>query len=65
MVYNDDTSGSLLLNVVFENTMQLILFAHVSVSRTDQTCIARKLKELMNDLETYQMIVERPVCRDV
>ena len=64
MVCNDETSGSLLLNVVFENTIQLILFAHVSVSRTDQMCIARKLKEPMNDLETYQMIVERPVCRD-
>ena len=70
MVCNDETSGSLLylfasLNVVFENMMQLILFAHVSVSRTDQMCIGGKLKEPMNDLEMYQMIVERPVCRDV
>ena len=41
MVCNDETSGSLLylfvsLNVVFETRMQLILFAHVSVSRTDR-----------------------------
>ena len=70
MVCNDETSGSSLylfvsLNVVFETRMQLIIFAHVSVSLTDQRVLQGSWKNQWVILETCQVIVVRLVCSDV